>query len=201
MPTPNRREYLLLAGTTATTAIAGCIGGDASSTDTPDEDSGTTATPTSSEEEFPIVEASSDLDTNITFAIESETPDFETLVVDVDRIEFIGATNTDDATVRIEDTGLDFTALPDDGKTYLDNEPFPSGTYTSIDIYVTVQESSLAESGSATFDYEPPVSDDDTIEISDDQYQNFTYTIAAQKPFTEDTYTLSITGLVAYGAP
>jgi hypothetical protein len=38
-------------------------------------------------------------------------------------------------------------------------------------------------------------------EISDEQFQNFTYTIAARKPFTEDTYTLSITGQVAYGAP
>lgn len=200
MSTPNRRQYLLLASGTATTALAGCFGDAGGDGDTPDDEEDT-ATPTSTEPELPRVEAQSELDTEITFAIESEAEDFETLVVDVDRIEFLGDSDTEDVTVQIEDTGLDFTDLPDDGKTYLDTEPFPSGTYTSIDIYVTVQESSLSEGGSADFDYEPPVSDDDTVEISDDQYQNFTYTISARKPFTENDYTLSITGQVAYGAP
>jgi len=36
-------------------------------------------------------------------------------------------------------------------------------------MYVTVQVSSLIEGGTATFDSEPPVSDDETVEISDDQ--------------------------------
>ncbi|MFC6757807.1 MULTISPECIES: DUF4382 domain-containing protein [Haloarcula] len=167
--------------------------------DTPDGED--TATPTNTEDSLPEVETSSERDTEITFAIESETEDFETLTVDFDRIEFVGGSDTDDVTVRIEDTDLDFADLPDDGKTYLDTEPFPSGTYLSIDIYVTVQESELSEGGTASFDYEPPVSEVEEREISDDRYQNFTYTIAARKALSGDAYELSITRRVAYGAP
>ena len=205
MSTPNRRQYLILAGSTVTTALAGCISDTGSEDDTEDDsdsedDTETTPevseTPTST---TPEVQASNG-DTNLTFALEGRADDFDSLVVDIDRVEFIGQSGTDDVTVAIDDTGVDLTTLSD-AKTYLDAEPFPSGTYASIDMYISVQENSLSNGGTATFDYEPPVADEDTTEISDDQYQNLTYTIGAEQPFGESTYTLSVVGTTAYGAP
>ena len=199
MSAPNRRQYLRLAGGTVTTALAGCTGDSLSNGDATDSESGT-VTPTSTEAQLPKVEASSELDTTLTLAIGGRADDFDSLVVDIDRIEYIGQSGTDDVTVSIGDTGVDLTTLSD-SKTYLDTEPFPSGTYASVDMYVSVQDNSLSDGGSVTFDYEPPASDENTIEISDDEFQNLGYTISAYKPLGESTYRFGMSYTFGSGAP
>lgn len=187
MTDPNRRECLVLAGSAVTTTLAGCFGG----TDSGGEDD----TPTG----FAAEVQASDYDTNLTLIIRSRDLDFESLIVDVDRVEFIGQGGTDDATVEIEDTGLDLTEMPDDGRTYLYKEPFPSGTYAEIELYITVQENTHSNGESQTFDYELPLLDEDTKEIFDTAIGRLRYTLAARSSSDEDPYRLDLAGKVADG--
>lgn len=187
MTTPTRRQCLILAGGAVTTGLAGCIEDDS-------DDGGDTPTGVSSVE----VQAS-EYDTTLTLIIRSRDLDFESVIVDVDRVEFIGQGGTDDATVEIGDTGLDLTEMPDDGKTYLYKEPFPSGTYAEIELYITVQENTHSNGESQTFDYELPLLDEDTKEISDTAIGRLRYSLAARSSFDEDTYSLDLGGKVADG--
>ena len=68
-------------------------------------------------------------------------------------------------------------------------------------MYVSVQDNSLSDGGSVTFDYEPPASDENTIEISDDEFQNLGYTISAYKPLGESTYRFGSTSTFGSGGP
>jgi len=154
---PPRRALSRAGGALAAT-LAGCSGGDDGGSGT---GSGTEDGTASSGTQTVGTESSGTQtpsgDATLRLSINSQADDFDTLVVDIDRIVFRGDTDTDDAVIRLDDTGLDLTSLPEFGKTYFDDRPFPSGVYTSADIYLTVREADRSDGSSVSYSGERPI--------------------------------------------
>lgn len=223
MPKPNRRRVLVLTGSALAGGLAGCSGGGSgdtdsptatgedAGTDTPGGESGGTDSPTATGDdagtatpggETPNTQVP-DGDATVTLSIDGGAPEFETLIIDFDRIVFRGDTDTDDATVQIGDSGLDMTTLPEDGKTYLDEQPFPSGYYTTADCFLTVQEATLSDGGEATFTGDSPVPvdlvlSDDPLDILSGSTKDITFSMTANKSYNEAEFSFN-TGFSSIG--
>jgi len=136
-----------------------------------------------------------DGDASLTLSLSGGAPDFETLTIDLDRIVLRGTSGTDDVTVGIGDSGLDMTELPEGGKTYFEEESFPSGEYTTADCFISTNEAVTSEGNDATFGGDSPVSVDlvlfdDPLEVPSGSTTVFTLTLTASTTF-EDEFTFS----------
>ena len=202
MPKSNRRRLLFLTGSVLTAGLAGCSSGDDESDSSPTATDGDAGTPTPGGE-TPTLQVP-DGDATVTFALGGGAPDFETLTIDFDRIVFRGDSGTDDATVQFADSGLDLTALSDEGKTYFEDEPFPSGNYTSADCFLTVQAATLSDGGGeATFSGDSPdtvdlVLFDDPLEIPSNGTKDIIISLTANLSFNEEEFSFS-TGFSSVG--
>jgi len=179
-----RRTFVLAAGSTLASALAGCLGGDTEPTT-----SDVTETSNSPGTETPAVKVPEG-DATVTLTIDGDAPDFESVTVDIDRIEFRGDTGTEDVTVQIRESGVSFTTHPHE-KTYFRSKPFPSGAYTSADIYLSVSEATLPDGSLPTFDDEPPLNIDlvifdDPLEIASGSSKEISLLLTARQSFGDE---------------
>lgn len=135
-------------------------------------------------------------DAALTFTLDGGAEEFETLVVDHDRIVFRG--ESEDATITLAVSGLDMTELSQDGKTYFEDEPFPGENYTEADLYLTFQEATFSDGNEATYTGESPVNFDlvlfdDPLEVPSGRTTTFNLGLNASTGFRdEDEFSFSI---------
>lgn len=201
MPKSSRRRILFLTGSALTVGLAGCSSGGSDGEDTPTATGDESGTPTSANATATLQVP--DGDATVTFSLDGGAPDFETLTVDFDRVVFRGDTDTDDATVQLADSGLDLTTVPDDGKTYFEDEPFPSGNYSSADCFLTVQEATLSEGGDASFTGEAPVTVDlvlfdEPLDVTSGGTKSITISLTANRAFEGNEFSFT-TGFSSAG--
>jgi len=201
MQKPNRRELLFLTGSALTAGLAGCSSGGSEDEDSPTATSDDSGTPTPGGG-TPTLQVPAG-DATVTFSLGGGAPGFESLTIDFDRVVFRGDTATDDATVQLADSGLDMTTLPEDGKTYFEDEPFPSGNYRSADCFLTVQEATLSDGGDAGFSGDSPVTVDlvlfdEPLDIPSESSKAITISLTANQTFDENEFSFG-TGFSSVG--